>query len=51
MEEDLNEKKELETDILLYVIKYDKFLSRSLGNYTHTYTSIIYTNNLNNNHS
>ena len=44
--EDLNEKKELGTDFLLYVIKYDKFFTRSVGIYIH-----IINSRLNNNHN
>jgi len=58
--EDLNEKKELGTDFLLYVIKYDKFFTRSVGIYIHIINSLnnnhncIYIhiiNSLNNNHN
>jgi len=44
MEEDLNEKKGLGTDFLLYVINYDKFFTRSIGNINYISTIIIILN-------
>jgi hypothetical protein len=44
MEEDLNEKSGLGTDFLLYVINYDKFFTRSIGNINYISTIIIILN-------